>query len=78
MSDNLENVGFCKPNTVCAYNVGIMEEITNIMACGANAISKRIFSDEDRIERAANAKDVITYIDRTDDYIGKKLELFSR
>lgn len=78
MSDNLENVGFCKPNTACAYNVGIMEEITNILACGTNAISKRIFSSEDRIERAANAKDVITYIARTDDYINKKFELFSK
>lgn len=78
MSDNLENVGFCKPDTACAYNIGIMEEITNIMACGTNAISKRIFSSEDRIERAANAKDVITYIDRTNDYISKKFELFSK
>lgn len=78
MSDNLENVGFCKPNTPCAYNIGIMEEISNIMACGTNAISKRIFSFEDRIERAANAKDVITYIDRMNDYVSKKLELFSK
>ena len=78
MSDNLENVGFCKPNTACGYNIGIMEEINNIMACGTGAISKRIFSAEDRIERAANAKDVITYINRTEDYISKKLELFSK
>lgn len=78
MSDNLENVGFCKPNTACAYNIGIMEEIIDIMACGASAISKRIFSKDDRIERSANAKDVITYIDRTDDYINKKIELFSK
>lgn len=78
MSDNLENVGFCKPDTVCKYNIGIMEEVTNIMACGTNAISKRIFSSEDRIERAANAKDVITYIDRTNEYILKKLELFQK
>lgn len=78
MSDNLENVGFCKPNTACAYNIGIMEEITNILACGTNAISKRIFSSEERIERAANAKDVITYINRANDYILKKFELFSK
>ncbi len=78
MSDNLENVGFCKPNTACAYNIGIMEEITTIMACGTGAISKRVFSTEDRIERAANAKDVMTYIERTDDYLSKKFELFSK
>ncbi|MCX4287349.1 MAG: radical SAM protein, partial [Clostridia bacterium] len=31
MADNLENVGFCKPNKQCLYNIGIMEETTNIL-----------------------------------------------
>ncbi len=75
--ENLENVGFCKPGYQCLYNIGIMEEISNILACGTNGISKRIFEDENRIERAANAKDVITYIQRTQDYIDKKIQLFS-
>lgn len=78
MADNLENVGFCKPGKPCLYNIGIMEEISNVLACGTNAISKRIFSAENRIERAANAKDVITYIERNDDYLNKKFQLFSK
>ena len=78
MADNLENVGFCKSGKQCLYNIGIMEEISNILACGTNAISKRIFSCENRIERAANAKDVISYIERNDDYLNKKFELFSK
>lgn len=78
MAENLENVGFCKSRKACLYNIGIMEEVTNILACGTNAISKRIFSEEDRIERSANAKDVITYIERYQDYLDKKFELFSR
>ena len=78
MADNLENVGFCKPGKPCLYNIGIMEEISNVLACGTNAISKRIFSDENRIERAANAKDVITYVERNDDYLNKKFQLFSK
>ena len=78
MADNLENVGFCKKGKPCLYNIGIMEEISNILACGTNAISKRIISHENRIERSANAKDVITYIERNDDYLNKKFELFSK
>ena len=78
MADNLENVGFCKKGKPCLYNIGIMEEISNILACGTNAISKRIISNENRIERSANAKDVITYIERNDDYLNKKFELFSK
>ena len=77
MTENLENVGFCKPNTACLYNIGIMEEVTDILACGTNAISKRIFDAENRIERSANAKDVITYIERNGDYLQKKFQLFS-
>lgn len=78
MADNLENVGYCKEGKQCLYNIGIMEEISNILACGTNAISKRIISHENRIERAANAKDVISYIERNDDYLNKKFELFSK
>lgn len=78
MADNLENVGFCKQGKQCLYNIGIMEEISNILACGTNAISKRIFSAENRIERAANAKDVISYIERNDDYLDRKFQLFSK
>lgn len=77
MAENLENVGYCKPNTPCLYNIGIMEEISDILACGTNAISKRILSSENRIERSANAKDVITYIERNTDYLNKKFQLFS-
>lgn len=77
MAENLENVGFCKPGTPCLYNIGIMEEVSNILACGTNAISKKISADENRIERSANAKDVITYIERNQDYLNKKFQLFS-
>ncbi len=76
MAQNLENVGYCKVGKPCLYNIGIMEELSDILACGANAISKKIVSSENRIERAANAKDVITYIERTDDYLEKKFALF--
>lgn len=77
MTENLENVGFCKPNTPCVYNIGIMEEVSDILACGTNAISKRVTVAENRIERSANAKDVITYIQRNEDYLNKKFQLFS-
>ncbi len=75
--ENMENVGFCKKGKPCLYNIGIMEEITDILACGTGAISKKITVGQNKIERSANAKDVITYIDRTQDYIDKKFALFA-
>lgn len=78
MTENLENVGFCKPGYPCLYNIGIMEEVSDILACGTNAISKKISVGENRIERSANAKDVITYIQRNEDYLAKKFQLFAK
>ena len=76
MAQNLENVGYCKSGKACLYNIGIMEELSDILACGTNAISKRVLTNENRIERAANAKDVITYIQRNEEYLEKKFQLF--
>lgn len=77
VSANLENVGFCHKNALCQYNVDIMEETTSILACGCNAISKRVFNSENRLERQANPKDIITYLDRLDEFISRKEKLFS-
>ena len=77
MAGNLENTGYAKPGTECVYNVDIMEEIANIVACGANGVSKRVFGDENRIERLAAPKDIKTYLDKVDEIIDNKNKLFS-
>ncbi|MEG1527674.1 MAG: coproporphyrinogen dehydrogenase HemZ [Clostridia bacterium] len=76
VSESLENVGFCKNNTQCLYNIDIMEETTSIVACGCNAISKRVFVGQNRIERQANAKDIVTYLNDFDRFISQKQKLF--
>lgn len=76
MSGNLENVGFSKHDKFCVYNVDIMEEICSILAFGAGAISKNVFSHENRLERAANVKDIKNYISRTNEMIARKEKLF--
>ena len=73
---NLENVGYCLGDTKCVFNIDSMEEKSTVIACGANAISKRIFASENRIERQANVKDIPIYINRIDEMIEKKKELF--
>ena len=76
MVSNLENIGYCKPNTQCHFNINSMEDFSSIIACGANAISKRLFASENRIERAANVKDIISYINRIDEMLERKSVLF--
>lgn len=71
----LENVGFFN-DKACMFNIDSMEETASIIACGANAISKRIYFLNNRIERQANVKFATDYIARIDELIQKKKELF--
>lgn len=76
MRGNLENVGYAKKGKACIYNVNVMEEISSTVACGANAISKRVFNGGERIEREASPKDVKTYLDKIDTILLAKEKLF--
>ncbi len=77
MAGNLENTGYALPGKTCVYNVDIMEEISQNIACGANAVSKRVFPKENRIERYGAPKDIKTYIDKVPVIIEEKRKLFS-
>ena len=74
--EGLENVGYTKKGKICIFNVDSMEETCNIIACGASAISKRVFQLENRIERQANPKFLSDYIQRIDEMIENKYRLF--
>ena len=76
MAGNLENTGYAKKGKACVYNIDIMEEISNNVACGANAVSKVVFPSENRIERYANPKDVKTYIEKLPTIKQEKEKLF--
>lgn len=76
MAGNSENTGWAKPGNVCVYNVDVMEEITDNVACGANAVSKRVFFEEGRIERIGSPKDIPTYIRKIGEIIEEKRRFF--
>ena len=73
---NNENVGWTKPNKACVYNIDIMEETADNLAVGANAVSKRVFTDKGLIQRLASQKDLKTYIENVDTIIEKRREFF--
>jgi len=76
MAGNQENVGYAPPGRACQYNVDIMEETTHILALGAGGISKRVYEDEGHIGRAPNVANIEHYINRVDEMIQRKKELF--
>lgn len=76
MRGNLENVGYARLGKECVYNVDMMEELTNIMAHGAGAMSKRIFGGEHRVERIPNPKDLVAYAGKIELLSEQKRRLF--
>lgn len=78
MAGNLENVGYAKPGKACIYNVDVMEEICSNVACGANAISKKVYNGGERIEREASPKDVPTYLAKLEKIKENKEKLFNQ
>ena len=77
MAGQQQNVGYARAGAACLYNVDIMEETTSILACGAGAISKRVFPDRElRIERAPNVTNVAVYCERYSEMLERKRALF--
>ncbi len=76
MAGNQENTAYALPGHECVYNVDMMEETSHILAVGAGAISKRIYPEEGRIGRAPNVSNIQVYIERVEEMIRRKRELF--
>ena len=73
MRGNLENVGYAREGKEGLYNILIMEEQENILACGAGSSTKVLKSDG-HIERILNPKNVTQYIERVDELIARKTD----
>lgn len=81
MAENLENTGYCKRGCECVYNIDIMEETANVVACGANAISKCVFKSDggaEKIKRLGEPKDISAYLTRIDEIKAEKEKLFTQ
>ncbi|MCR5746664.1 MAG: coproporphyrinogen dehydrogenase HemZ [Lachnospiraceae bacterium] len=77
MAGNLENTGYAKEGKYGLYNILINEEIQDILALGAGAISKCI-DEKGNTKRSANYKAVHDYISGIDEMIDRKRRLFNK
>ncbi|MEG0295543.1 MAG: coproporphyrinogen III oxidase [Clostridium sp.] len=77
MVGNMENLGYASKGKECIYNIQMIEDKQTIIALGADAVSKVVFLDENRIERHSNIKDIGEYINRIDEQIKGKIELLN-
>lgn len=72
---NLENVGWCKPEYECLYNIFMMEECHTVLAVGAGAVIKLKEPYGRNIERIFNYKYPYEYISRFDELVERKLKI---
>ena len=76
MSGSFENVGWCRDEDACLYNIYMMEELHSILALGGGAVSKRMLGAA-KLVRQCNPKYPKEYIERIDDVLRAKRELIS-
>lgn len=75
-ADNQENTGYAKLGCESLYNTYIMEELQTILAVGAGASTKLVDRKTGRIKRITNHKYPYEYLDRFDDILENKREIF--
>lgn len=75
-SSGQENIGFAREGKECLYNILIMEEMQTIVAVGAGASTKRYHAEKNLVSRVENVKSITDYIDRIDEMIARKKDVF--
>ena len=75
MSGSFENVGWCRDGDLCLYNIYMMEELHSIVSLGGAGMSKVNLS-QTKLERFHNPKFPKEYIEKIDDVLGQKDEMF--
>lgn len=77
MMGNLENIGYAKPGTECRYNIQIMEERQTIIGIGPAAGTKAVNTLNWTLKSCYNAKDLTSYINNLDKYVGMRNRLLA-
>ena len=73
----MENLGYAKKGKECLYNIEMIEDKQTIIALGADAVTKVVFLEENRLERFANVKDVKGYTERIQELVEGKIKLLN-
>ena len=77
MVGNMENLGYAKQGKECLYNIEMIEDKQTIIALGADAVTKVVFLEENRLERFANVKDIKGYTERIKEMVEGKIKLLN-
>lgn len=70
IAGNLENIGYGRQDSLCLYNISMMEERETVIGIGVGSVSKIV--NQDRIKRVPSFKSIDDYISRIDELIERK------
>lgn len=73
-----ENVGYTIPGKACLYNIQMMEERQTILGFGVGSGSKLVRQADLSLENIYNPKDVLMYLERSEEIIRKKVDNLQR
>ena len=76
IAGNLENIGYAKAGHEGIYNILIMEEKQTIIAVGAGGTTKIVIPGKNGNRRIENVKSVKDYIERINEMILRKQNVF--
>jgi coproporphyrinogen III oxidase-like Fe-S oxidoreductase len=69
---NFENVGYSSKDSVCNYNISIMEEKETIIGVGMGAVTKIYDKELDKLTRLPNYKNLKDYTIKLESQVSKK------
>lgn len=72
---NNENVGWCRNDKECLYNIYMMEEVHTVLAAGGGAVTRLKSPFSNRIERIFNFKYPYEYINRFEEQSARKAKI---
>ena len=74
MSGSFENIGWCRPEAACWYNIYIMSELCSILSFGAGGSTKMVEPGTNHIQRAFNPKYPLEYTQRPEKWQSNQAE----
>lgn len=74
MLGQMENIGYCKPQKECFYNISIIEERQTVLGLGVGAGSKFVDAGGNLLSAFYNPKDIHYYGERLNVIVQKKID----
>ncbi|MGE5416427.1 MAG: coproporphyrinogen dehydrogenase HemZ [Acidobacteriota bacterium] len=75
MAGNVENLGYSKPNSLCIYNIQVIEERQTIIGLGGGASSKFVNPGDWSLSSMYHPKDPASYLKSLENLVSRQVDM---